>query len=140
MILPLELAPMTNTLRSLAAFSVLLLAAAVAKAAEPAVNAAPAVYVNSANAEVTRLAAWPGYYYYGVYYGSYRWRYQPYYTFYANPWFDSGYYYTPYSYGGPAYGWPGYASGYGYYGPYTFTWPHYGAYGYTYYGPVTYGY
>ncbi len=124
---------MTNYLR----FVVLVAAVVLCSsgwAGEAEVPAAPAVYSKTSATPVVHSAAWPGYYYYGVYYGSYRWRYQPYYTYYASPWFDYGVHYAPYSYGWPSYG---YSSYYGS-GPYSWTWPHYGAYGYTYYGPVMY--
>ncbi|MBW3596594.1 MAG: hypothetical protein KY475_04880, partial [Planctomycetes bacterium] len=92
--------------------------------------AAAAVYAKRSNTTAARNAAWPGYYYYGVYYGSYRWRYQPYYSFYASPW-----------YSGDTYPVAGYVPSPGFvYPAHYYTWPHYGAYGYTYYGPVTYGY
>lgn len=99
---------------------------AVVSAEEAKTAATTAVYSKTSSAPTARAVSWPSYYYYGVYYGSYRWRYQPYYTFYASPWYDTGYHYGPYSYAGPAYG-------------YSYTWPHYGAYGYTYYGPVVTG-
>jgi hypothetical protein len=120
---------MTSIVR-IVAVAVIAAAMSLPAAAEEKTPAAPAVHVKTSDTTTARQVSWPGYYYYGVYYGSYRWRYQPYYTLYANPWYDYGYHYAPYSYAGPGYGY-----GY-YYAPYSFTWPHYGAYGYTYYGPV----
>jgi hypothetical protein len=116
------------------AVAVLFALPAAAQETESGTPASPAIYSKTNAAASTQLAAWPGYYYYGVYYGSARWRYQPYYTYYGSPWWDYGVYYTPY-----AYAWPTYGYGYGYGYP-SYSWPHYGAYGYTYYGPVTYGY
>src|SRR5688572_27029917 len=71
---------------------------------EAKATAKTAVYSHHGQATNAQQVAWPGYYYYGVYYGSYRWRYQPYYTYYASPWYDYGYQYTPYAYAWPGYG------------------------------------
>ena len=113
----------------LAIFTVAAAFALRACAEEAKTTAAAAVYSHTSTATSATSVAWPGYYNYGVYYGSDRWRYQPYYSHYASPWFDYGVQYTPYWYAGPGYGYGGYA-------PYTFAWPYYGAYGYTYYGPL----
>jgi hypothetical protein len=115
---------MTSTFRSLAVLAVVCLFAASVSADDAKIAASPAVYAKSSTTVLVRLAAWPGYnsYYSGAYYGTFRWRYQPYYTYYNPP---------VYGYGYPALApvFPGY--GYGYY----YTWPQYGAFGYTYYGP-----
>lgn len=126
---------MTSYLRILAIFAVVAAWGAPSRAEESTTAAKTAVHAKTSETTAAQFTAWPGYYSYGVYYGSYRWRYQPYYTYYASPWYDYGLQYTAYSYG-----WPTYGYGYGYgYAPYsTWTWPYYGAYGYTYYGPVAY--
>jgi hypothetical protein len=123
---------MTTIVRFLATVTVAALLSLPAFSEESKTPAAPAIYSKTEHAATAQLTAWPGYY--GAYYGSYRWRYMPYYTEYPSAWWNYGVYYTPYPYV-----WPSYT--YGYDGPFDapyYSWPHFGAYGYSYYGPVAY--